>query len=292
MVKDASGDFIVGSNSQVWSDGDGTADLLKSQRLFKTLSLVLAKAAGVNVPPSLLLLDISRDLITDFAQKRGCPLMIRLDYRQSPDQKPLGGVPLRSLETMYRVCEYLFKRKCLPLFHPDLDRFKDVYSAGVTLTSGSYEAEIEVVGKGFDAGDLRLGKAIPHERIAVDLLDGALKRLGTISDADYQRERTSRIERVGRLKAYIDFANRSATLATDLGIFNPKAPFDDFSARIPPKYEKIPSTILRRLVEIAQTIRLSVIQGLPSSEAFVASLSYLPEKEWILWDVYGDWYRR
>lgn len=284
--------FIVASNSHVWSDTGVTADLLRSRRLFKTLSLLVAKAAGVNVPPSLLLLGRRRELIADFARKWGCPLMIRLDYRRSPRQKPLGGVPLYTLDAMCGVCEYLFKRECLPLFHPNLDRFRDIYSVGVSLRSDGYEAEIEVVGRGFDAGDLRLGKAVPHERIAADLSDGSLSRRGTISDTDYRRERASRIERVRRLKAYIDFANRSAMLATDLNAFNPTHSFADSNAGIPHKYQRIPNTILRKLIEIVQTIRLSVIHGLPASKDFVASLSYLPGKDWILWDIYGDWYRR
>src|SRR6266481_586081 len=104
--------FVLASAVEVWADRGVSADFLKSMRLFKTHSLLVARTAGVKVPSSLLLLDRRPDLIANFAQSCGSALMIRVDYQQSPIEKPLGGVPLYTLKAMYGVCEYLFKRKC------------------------------------------------------------------------------------------------------------------------------------------------------------------------------------
>jgi len=112
--------------------------------------------------------------------------MIRVDYKSRPSAKPLGGIQLQSLEIVDRVCASLFDQGCLPWLHPNLDRFEDLFSAGILLTEESDLAEFEIVGKGFDAGDLRLGKAIPHESFTASLETGAISCHRIIEDAIYR----------------------------------------------------------------------------------------------------------
>jgi len=219
--------------------------------------------------------------------------MIRVDYRSRPKAKPFGGVPLYSLDTIQHVCDDLVSRGCLPLFHPHLDRFQDIFSCGVLLTDQSLEVDVEIVGKGFDAGDLRLGRALPHETLRLNLPRGSIERRAIIADDVYQGERAARAKFIRKLKAYSNFVNESATLLADLAQFD----FETFGTdgselMIPARYEVMPSHQLEELVGIIRAIASDVLRFLPHSKVYVASLSYLPIEGWILWDVYGDWYLR
>jgi len=219
--------------------------------------------------------------------------MIRVDYRTLPKAKPIGGIPLQDFDTACRVSEGVIKGGCLPLFHPHLDRFKDMFNCGVLFTNGSNLAEVEVVGKGFDAADLRLGKAIPHETFRLDLAAGTISSRAFISDDAYERGRAARAAWVLRLKAYTRLVNQSANLLQDLELLDPEPiTVSDAQEEIPVHYERMPDDVLRQLAAIAQIIRQVVLQGLPPSKIYVASLSYLRSEGWVLWDVYGDWYRR
>lgn len=219
--------------------------------------------------------------------------MIRLDYGSRPAAKPLGGIPVYSLEIVARVCENLLDQACLPLLHPNLDRFEDQFSAGVLLSHGTDEADFEIVGRGFDAGDLRLGKAVPHESLVADLAAGTTKHHKVLADDVYQRQRALRLRMMRKLKAYTRFVNESASLLADLNRFDGQAAaLPNPEVLIPARYEPMPNDVLRKLLGVARRVKADVLQGLSKSKVYVASMSYLPKEGWVLWDVYGDWYFR
>lgn len=286
--------FLVATGSKIWHAGDpGLPNLLRAQRLYKSLSLLLAHTAGVKIPPSLLLVDPRPGLVAAFARKWHYPVMIRMDYRTRPDAKPIGGIPLHDGGTVEHVCQYLIKSACVPLLQEHLDRFRDIFSVGALMTPDSDVADVEVVGKGFDAGDLRLGKVIPQETFRLNLTTGTCTDRKIIKPDTYHRERVARAMTIRRLKAYIEFANRSARLLRDLTELDPKAKLlRDAIGEIPPEYEEMPQELSRELAEIIGAIRSVALRGLPPSEAYVASLSFLRKEGWVPWDVYGDWYQR
>lgn len=284
-------DFTVVREARAWDGNDpDVLKLLRSERLYKSLSLLLGLAAGLTVPASLLLLGESDDAIASFAHKWATPLMIRMDYRTRPPRKPIGGIPLYRLQTMKEVTKYLLGQMCLPLFQTFLDRFSDVFSVGVLLTRESNLAEVEVVGRGFDAADLRLGKAIPHETLQIDLVNGSSARLGRISDDAYRRARANRMNTIQQLQAYREFANRSGQLLSDLNSFS-ASPVSRAGVEIPTEYEEMSELLARDLARIAARVKSDVIDALPPSDTYVASLSFV-EQRWVLWDVYGQWYTR
>jgi hypothetical protein len=287
-------DFLVADNSRSWHGGNSDLpELLRSRGLYKSLSLALAHREGINVPSSLLLLALRNDLIELFANEFRLPLMIRVDYQSRPNAKPLGGIQLRSLEIIDRVCANLFNQACLPLLHPNLDRFEDVFSVGVLLTEDNDQAEFEVVGKGFDAGDLRLGEAIPHESFAVSLDAGTVHRHWVIDDEVYRQQSKIRRARARKLRAYTDFVNKSGQMLSDLSRFDDS---DSSSVSteiaIPVHYDAMPQNLFGELVLVIRRLKSGVLRGLPKSKVYVASLSCLPNGDWVLWDVYGDWYFR
>lgn len=286
--------FLVADTSNVWrGQNSDLAEFLESRRLYKSLSLLLARRADIKVPPSLLLLSLRSDLIENFAEEFHFPLMIRVDYQKRPKVKPLGGIPLNSLEIVERVCGNLLHDACLPLLHPDLDRFKDMFSSGVLLSRDSDDAEVEVVGKGFDAGDLRLGNAVPHESFLVDAAVGAIRKHRVISDETYKRQRDIRRGIARKLRAYVGYANKSGRLLGDLARFDHEhTEMPDPEPPIPPRYQPMPRDVLYALLRVAQKVKSGVIPSLPKSKVYVASVSWLPNEGWVLWDVYGDWYFR
>jgi hypothetical protein len=284
--------FIVGAESEAWRDSDASLmQLLESQHLYKSLSLLLAQQAGVKAPASLLLFALRRDLIAHFANRWGLPLMMRVDYRSRPKSKPVGGIPLYKFDTIYRVSEDLLERRCLPLFHPHFDRFKDVYSLGAILSNESSSADVEVVGKGFDAGDLRLGQAIPHETFQLNLATGKRERHNAISDDSYRRERINRGRRIVKLKGYADLVNKTGSLI-DADTLGPNLQESSETAEIPQRYQEMPSPLIDDLLGVLRAVKTGILPGIPRSKIYVASLSYLEKEGWMLWDVYGDWYHR
>lgn len=284
--------FVVGTKSEVWRDSAARLmSLLESQHLYKSLSLLLAQQADVRAPASLLLLAARPDLTARFANRWGLPLMMRVDYRSRPKSKPIGGIPLYKLDTIYRVSEELLGRDCLPLFHPHFDRFKDIYSVGSILSNGSSSADVEVVGKGFDAGDLRLGQAIPHETFQLNLATGTRERRNTISGDAYRRERINRAARIVKLKTYAEHVNKTGSLV-DPDSLGPDLQHFSETTEIPPRYQEMPSSLMDDLLGILRDVKAGILPHLPTSKVFVASLSYLEKEGWMLWDVYGDWYER
>lgn len=282
--------FLVATDRGVLSGDEIHLAMLSHAYLFKTLSLIVCGRLGIPTPSTLLLLSPNWEVVNTVAAQWGLPLMVRMDYSSLRGNKPLGGIGLSSLPTILEVSKFLFARKFLPMFHPHLSRFDDEYSAGVLLELGSDLAEIELVGKAFDASDLRLGKSVPHERITLNLATGRRISRSTIDHATYERERRSRGIRRNAYLEYEKYANAKGRLATSLAQFQDqdlKLPVD-----IPTVYEPIPSRALGQLGDLSSAIHELALKRLPASAKFVASLSLLPKTGWTLWDIYGGWYKR
>lgn len=279
---------------EVISDPDYLEELLTSKGLLKTLTLLLANQAGLKVPPTLLMLEPNSAALERFGEEHEWPLMVRMDFTKLPRPKTLGGIPIRSLLIAEHINRFLFEHNCYPLYHPHLDRFKDVYSCGIQISAHSKELIIEVVGKGFDAGDLRLGKTTPQESIRASVSGGGFSRVSTVSPEIYSRQRKDRLRRMAQFQSYINYANNHGKLHHELERFsrdNPKSA-RGISRLIPDTYVPIPDKDVKKLCEQALLIRSMVLPKLPFSKDYVASFSLLPRKKWILWDIYGSWYNR
>lgn len=288
-------DAIVFYENTSTSPSDNEIEqVLNSKHLFKSLSLFLSLRSGIKIPPTIVLLENRLREVECFGGNFDWPLMIRMDFARLPQKKTLGGIPIRSLLIAKYINKFLFGYGCNPIYHPHFDRFKDLYSCGILISANSPEIQIEVVGKGFDASDLRLGKATPHESIKVDLINKSIIRSSGIQRNNYIRQRKERIGRIMQFNLYINFANNYGKLLPNLDQFDSFQ--DEISAtiarRIPRNYSPIPEADIRNLCKVAETIQIEVIPRLPKSDKYVASFSKLPEQNWMLWDIYGSWYSR
>lgn len=293
MLNTEVNDFIVASDSEVWKDSKISTEYLLVNHCYKTLSLVEALRAHIQVPPTLLLLKMNQQIIDYVIERWGLPLMIRMDYKSLPPKKTLGGIPLFTRKSTLTVAEFLFDTNCFPLFHCHLDRFEDIYSVGIMMSPNDHLIQIEVVGKAFDASDLRLGQAISHEHIEIDASTLSIFRRSRISHNTYLKERKRRSTKILRLREYIKYVDQNGRLLSSSEFSDIKCPSEPSYANfIPSKYIPLPNNLLDHLIEIIGVLHTHVIRMLPYSKAFVASLSYHGEKKWTLWDIYGHWYKR
>lgn len=286
-------EFLIIHDGRLDSEPTLDSRWLCDHGAFKTLSLLEAIRAGLDVPPTVLLLECNYSLIREVASRWSLPMMIRMDYRSLPEAKPLGGIPIFSLSAIESVSEFLFRERLYPLFHTHIDRFTDIFSAGILLTRSSSEVQIEIVGRGFDASDLRLGTAIPHESFTYDITDDSISNRRQISPERYQVERTDRAKRIVQYQCYVDFANHEGRLLPSLNQLSSSSDKTASAAiSIPNRYTPLGRRDIRTLAGLALKLQLDVLPKLPNSESFVASFSLVPERGWVLWDVYGHWYKR
>lgn len=286
--------IAVQDGKHLFVDHEIDLHFLKSKNLLKTLSLYLAFKAGIKIPSTLLIIGNEFNSLEDFGYRWNWPLMIRMDFEKLPRKKTLGGIPVKSLLIAKSICGFLQEQRCLPLFHPHLDRFKDIYSCGVLMTMESSEVVIEVVGKGFDAGDLRLGKITPHETISVNLLDNRKQSVSLVNSNLYNDQRAQRIDRIDAFMKYIEYANNYGKLISSLesDLLNRSNRNLNIGKKIPKSYLKLPDDQLKKLRNICSILHSHVLPELPYSNSFVASFSLIPSKGWVLWDIYGGWYSR
>lgn len=286
-------EMLVQHSGNVQKNADIDRHLLRDRGLFKMLSIVLCSQYGLSVPNTALLLDRRKQQFFASIGNWSRPHIYRVEYTTRPDSKVLGGVPIQNQKIASQLTSSLFKSGYYPLVHSYLDRFQNSYSAGVLLSSDSSDAFFEIVGPGFDAGDLRLGLSNPHEVFSVNLRTSVIHEDWTIPQEQYVRSRQARCDRIARLSAYFKYVNSHAILLPELPKASVRAMSSSLGDLLPPKsYEPIPKTMMNRLIHIAESVRRTIIPQLPSSKSYAVSLSYVKPNAWIIWDIYGEWYER
>jgi len=281
---------IVGDNTVI-EEPAAIIQRLSQRRLYKSLSLYLGRRSGIQVPSVVLVEAASERALTRIAGLE-LPVMIRVDYSELPRRKPIGGIPLLSAEIVRNVCHQLLSKGMYPLFHQNLDRFSDLCSVGILLSRTSPEMEVEVVGRGFDAGDLRRGLVSPHESLRVNVIEESILYRKVISAPDYKQERERRVLRIRQLQNYISRVNRTGILSASLTKGGTYGGPIDSDVYLPRLYKPLGSSEVKRLCGICWTVQDSILPSLPHSDQYVVSLSRLPGKGWFLWDIYGHWYLR
>lgn len=287
------GKVIIATSEGQFSGSDIDSGALVDNRYFKILSLLLADSAGVNIPHTLFLLEDNRDAVRHAWKNWKRPFILRVDFSALPARKVLGGIAVADVDSLFTLCDWLRARSYRPAMHPFLDRFRNIYSVGILITLESATVSIEVVGPGFDAGDLRLGIALPHESFDLDTRSGAIENERCITQDCYQGERRRRLEEIARLWAYTEYAEQHGCLLTNLQRFQVgNAALSEAALLVPEVHEPMPREIRGPLRGVCKLLRSEVVPYLPRSSSFVASLSHFAAEGWLLWDVYGQWYAR
>jgi hypothetical protein len=283
----------VAVGNKIVSDASINAQFLKEQGFLKTHSLLEASRAGVDIPRTLLVLDNSPEVVFRAISEWDQPPMIRVEYQKLPQNKIHGGIPAFSSGTLEKFMSVLRRDGCYTVIHPWLDRFKNVYSVGLLLSRDDQRVNVEIVGGGFDAGDLRLGLAIPHQRFVLDPSRNMIEGHSLISHEDYLKEREQRWQRILQLRDYTRLANETGKLLSVGEIFSRTVVQSaQIKNELPTSYRPLPGDLLNKLRHISAVMQNEVVGNLPVSKEYVASLSFFERRGFLLWDVYGHWYLR
>lgn len=287
-------DFIYADSNRIIENDDIDCSILRGKKLYKSLSIVEAQRANVAILPTLVLGEMNRPALDKVMEKWGLPLTVRMDYSELRSGKPLGGIPIQSREMCEKVSAFLFQKGFIPMFHPFVDRFKNISSIGATLVNGESEVIVEVVGEGFDASDLRLGESNPHQIISLDIEDESVLSNRLISADSYQKFRADRMIQRRRFERYIEYANLKGELLpviTELG--NEESQGDSLGlSALPERYKPLPRSLTKELIVQLSNVYYHVLPKVPYSGRYVASHSYLKGRGWRLWDLFGSWYFR
>jgi len=272
---------------------DSDIDGLIQGGLLKIASIAVSNSAGVAIPSTVIVMVANKNNIAKAVEILGIPLLVRVDYRQLPAKKVLGGIPIETIESLYEVVTYLTDSGYYPLLQQNISRFENQYSVGMAMQRGSRECLVEAVGSGFDASDLRLGSAHPHEYFEIDVDREAIGNSHVIEPGEYSSERLRRIEKTEKLIQYVEYANQQQKMTDTIDMFSMERRQEvDIELHPPERYQSIPLSYKKALVRIAQKLLYIAVPRLPMSESYIASLSFNRQARWRLWDIYGGWYNR
>jgi hypothetical protein len=214
----------------------------------------------------------SWDAVDLFMARRGYDeMLVRSDRVEEVGKYPRGGFVVGGQELKDAVASFLRAQRTVYLLEP-IDPLRDQYSVNVAEWPAAPTLEFEVVGRGFDASDLKRGDLSPHESLAllrepvVPTKDAVVER----TEVTAERYARSRAERIAKLTA------------------NPQTPrqFDIVDAIIPTTYSPIPLQLIAQLrydtaLLAAQLPRLD-LPGAP----FVLSASFIDDDlRPVYWDV-------
>jgi hypothetical protein len=282
--------IIISFDDHVLTNSIEFSKTAYNKRLYKIYSLIISNQYRINIPDTLFIFQNNKTVFNTYCNDWLQPLIIRVDYTNKPKNKILGGVPIYNDEIRNISNNYLKSIGYFVMYHPYIDRFANLYSVGVLFNLNNDQITIEVVGSRFNASDIRLGKSIPHEIIIYNLNTKTVNKRSVIDQNTYLNERAERSERIAKFNEYIKYVNMTGKFKTSLEDFCIKN--NNIEFRIPISYTVIPDNIFRELIIICNKIKFSVLKHLPISNSYAASLSYIDNSGWVLWDIYGDWYNR
>jgi hypothetical protein len=213
-----------------------------------------------------------------------------MDYENFPNtnNKFIGGIPIYELDTLKKICRFLFNNKYIPVLQPYSNRFKNEYNMNCSLSNDNDELYIELAGKGFDAGDLRLGMTESHEKIVFDYKLWKILSREIISSQEYISSRKKRESYIARMETYIKYANNKNELLNDISTLEE----EKVDWELNKEYIPISKKAIEEIALLSYLIRKKILPLLPFSKDYVASISILENRKMVLWDIYGKWYYR
>jgi phosphohistidine swiveling domain-containing protein len=228
----------------------------------------------------------TRAALLEFAARLECDsLLLRSDRSGETGAYPRGGylVSVHQLETEVRW--FLEQGRTVFLLEP-VSPFDDLYSMSLRLSPEA--ADIEVVGPGFDASDLKRGDESPHEIIGLVRrgLVGQyqITQRWQISEDAYMASWQRRLRKVGRMLAGRD-VELTDTRAEGLARRRLSECGETLLLDYPYKYEPIAEELLGLAVAAAAAVADELARRTGISEQ-VFSASYVGRaRRLVFWDV-------
>jgi hypothetical protein len=279
------GKFIVINNKKKI---DSPGDFLIKNSYYKSYSLFMANNNNINILDTLILTSVdSVDVLEEYLNCLSEPIMLRMDYASLSDSKYIGGIPVYTLSALKKICLFLFNNGYIPVLQPYPDRFRNLYGISCLVSNNNDELTIEVVGNGFDAGDLRLGLSKPHEEIVYDCNDWEILSKEIISSDEYLNSKVKRELYSGKMEAYIKYVNSKYELLKNINNFK-----EGDIRKLNDNYSPVTRQIIDEAAFLSNVMRMKILPLLPFSQDYIISFSVLENGEITLWDIYGKWYYR
>jgi hypothetical protein len=279
-------DFIVIDNKK---EVKSPEDFLLNNNYYKSYSLLLAHTNNITILDTLILASSdSIDVLENYLNCFPNPIMLRMDYASLQGSKFIGGIPVNTVSALRKLCLFLFDNGYIPVLQTYTNRFENQYSFGCLITNKDDEIIIEFVGKGFDAGDLRLNLTNPHQKISYDYTNWKILS-NEIKYDEYLNAKAERELYIGKMESYFKYVNtdNKLLLGKDLDLLK-----GENSKKLNDKYIPVTKNEIDEAAFLSYIIKTKVIPFLPFSQDYIASFSILENKECVLWDIYGKWYQR
>ncbi len=260
-------------------------------KLYKLYTLVLCRKYNLPTLNTVAILSYDEKILNKCIKI--FPFLLRFDFQTLPRKKYLGGIIIYNKNIIYELFKRLLDEKYVPLLSEPVHRLEDLYSIGCLISQNIDDVVIEIVGTGFDASDLRLGDFVPHEIIEYNIRENYIINRSVIDDDKYKEQITLRKIKIAKLKIYEEIVNKEGRLLNSEEFnqitIDHKYLDDVF---IPPKYRPIGNKLLNELIDLCRDIKMYIIPKLPKSKSYIVSITYTYGRRWIIWDIYGGWYKR
>jgi hypothetical protein len=128
---------------------------------------------------------------------------------------------------------------------------------------------------------------------SLDMQESRIRQEASVDVDSYKKDSDQRKIYASKLYRYTRFVNEHCQLLPELeGIEH----FDTSDCKIdfspPESYTPLKPSLKVSLLKTVEAVYYEVMSQLPPSPVYVASFSYLPAHGWLLWDIYGHWYKR
>jgi len=279
--------FIVIKNKEII---EAPGDFLLKSGYYKSYSLFMANNNDISILDTLILTSVdSIDVLEEYIKCFSEPIMLRMDYASLSGctSKYIGGIPVYTLSALKKICIFLFDNGYIPVLQPYPDRFKNLYGISCLLTIKDDELTIELVGKGFDAADLRLGLTNPHEKIVYDCNTWEILSREIISSHEYLNSKSKRELYTGKIEAYINYVSNENKLLKSIDSLK-----EDSIKKLSDNYIPATKHIIDEAAFLSNIISMKILPSLPFSQDYIISFSVLENLKFTLWDIYGKWYIR
>jgi hypothetical protein len=259
---------------------DAAASLARFRSYSKLLSWLVLHVAGVPALPGIIVTDWDEaiaDTVDRFAnQWPAQSLLLRSDAASETARSPRGGFVSHRRDLERQVVALLQQGRLAFLLEP-LSPFDDLYSISLQPDPAWRQWEVEVVGPGFDASDLKRGDVTPHERLRLRTRHGEVHVTSqTISSPEAQV--TAREIRMEKVAALLGCSTESvAEVLSDRG----ETLLVDNVA-----YRPIPQGLLQAALGHAARLKPELQKSDLADEGLLLSMSFVGQMaRAVFWDV-------
>lgn len=260
---------------------------------YKIQSWLLLWRLGLPTLPGIILdhwsIEVERQVRQFAASMSADALLVRSDKApESGDYPPAGDVALIG-ELGGVALKYLKEGRVLFLLEPR-SRFEDIYSLSIGFRNPTH-ANVEIVGPGFDASDLKRGDASPHEWFDVIFEPGGLLPVianrSVITPRAYRRSWEQRLSKVGRLVTG-DYPSSTRPVDADARIGATWLSEHNLPLLLESRkqYVPIPDGLLRTALDQCARLPQRLAELGADAEVFVVSLSFIGrDADQVYWDI-------